>query len=107
MKKPTIIFLLLFAGYSYADEWLAAAVGDVDQRAVAHAVVVDGQPEVIVERQLSRNGRYVLFWNVTDIETAQFEIWAIDAQGRRSKDSAPFELLAGPIVQSDFKIIVE
>ena len=108
MKKFVLIFVsFLFLALPVQAEWLAALVTDVDPGAVEHAVVVDGAPEVIVPRALSVEGTHVLFWDISAMDTAHFEIWAIDDHGRRSVVSAPFDLRPAPSVPMRFRIVLE
>jgi hypothetical protein len=77
--------------------------------------VLDADPEIIIPYRLNTAGTDVLLWDVTYLDAAHFEIWAINDQGRRSDSDpntegnqpVPFDLKAAPPPLSGYRIIVE
>jgi hypothetical protein len=109
MKKLLTAFVIIFsiASLSGAAEWLAWDIPDAAQDVTGYAVALNSDPEVIVPYRLNAAADAVLGWNITDLDTAHFEIWAINSQGRRSATSAPFELKPAPSASAGHRIIQE
>ncbi len=111
MKKLILMTLMLLAIVSFvsaanAAEWLACDIPDAAQDVVSYAVIVDSDPEVIVPYLVNLTLNVIILWDITALDTAHFEIYAINSQGRRSA-SAPFDLRAAPLPPSGFRIIPE
>jgi len=101
-----VIILLGFASGANA-EWLGCDIPDAGQDIAEYAVIVDSQPEVIVAYQLNTAADTVLIWDIENLDTAHFEIFAINSQGRRSQTAAPFDLRAKPLAPGPFRIVPE
>jgi len=97
-KIICVVCLILFVlpQISIAVEWLACDVPDPAQNVTEYAIVIDSQPEVIVPINVSTQHNAVLLYDVTALNTANFEVFSINNQGRRSETPSPFVLLVKP-----------
>jgi len=99
-----VFFLLALTLVSANAEWLACDIPAEDQGVTQYAVVMNGGDETLVPYTLNSTAEYVLLWDVSNITTAQFEISAVNDQGRRSS-ATPFVLKAAPSPSSGYRLI--
>ena len=107
MKKLIFatVFVFLFVGVSTAD-WLGCDIPDAAQDVTEYAVIIDGGAEVIVPYQENAAQDAVLLWDISSISNANFSVFAINSQGRRSAIPTPFDLLAKPSGPVGVKIVL-
>lgn len=110
MRQIILIMIVIVAVFMFsnnaqaADEWLAC---DPPAETISgYNVIFNGASAVFVPFQLSLSGNDSLLWNITGIDSATFEIQAINDQGRKS-DFIPFVLNPKPKDASGFRTIEE
>jgi hypothetical protein len=108
MKITNLVITCLFLFFAQiaAAEWLGCDIPNPAENVTEYAVIVDSQPEVIVPYRANSAGDAVLLWDITNITNANFAVYAINSQGRRSAVPTPFGLLAAPSGPSGAKIVL-
>ena len=100
--KAIIILIVLMIAIPASADWLVCDIppaGTVTE----YALEIDGQPEVIVPYEEHQG--YVKLMDVTGVDTATINVWAINSQGRRSDVTGPFVLLSKPLPPAGPRIV--
>jgi len=112
-KTGIILIILLLTSAAYA-EWLVCDVPDKTiegNDVVRYAVKIDNSAWAMVDYTEGvdplTGETVVLVWDISEIENAHFEVYAVGVDGRWSAESTPFDLVPGPLNLNGLRIIQE